>query len=168
MVAAKLCHRFHHAALKGRGVKMFSFKAKMASLFKREFPIVSGFVLLSIMISCDTSSAINVTPEDVLQKTYLSEVNQLAPNAYVHFRNGVVLVESGMFVLPVRDLEIPIGGSSFILERSYNNKASSKGMFGVGWKFNFGMRLEGRGEHILIVEPGAGLSFSGKCQTAST
>jgi len=147
---------------------MLRFTAKMRSPFKREFPIITGFLLCSILISCQTVLAINLTPRDIVQNTYLSEVNELSPNAYIHFKNGVVLVESGMFVLPVRDLGIPIGGSSFILERSYNNKASSKGMFGVGWKFNFGMRLEGRGEHILIVEPGAGLSFSGKCQTAST
>lgn len=78
---------------------------------------------------------------------------------YIHFRNGAVLIDSGAFILPVRDLEIPIGGSSFVIERSFSNTPSSRGIFGVGWTFNFGMRLEEKGEQILVIEPGAGATL---------
>lgn len=126
---------------------------------RRDLPCIATFVLLALFVSFQAAFAIDLTPLDIAQKTYLSEVNRLAANAYIHFRNGAVLFESGAFVLPVRDLEIPIGGSSFVLERSFSNIPSSMGIFGVGWTFNFGMRLEERREQILVIEPGAGATL---------
>lgn len=138
---------------------MIRFGCPAVTGYLRRDLLIASFVLSILFVSFHAAFAIDLTPLDIAQKTYLSEVNRLAANAYIHFRNGAVLIESGAFILPVRDLEIPIGGSSFVLERSFSNTPSSRGIFGVGWTFNFWMRLEERGEQVLVIEPGAGATL---------
>ena len=113
-------------------------------------------LFFSILHSNSPIFAYNITPVDITQKNYLSEIRQLSPNAYIHSRKGFVLIDSGIFVLPVRDMVIPIGNASFIFERTYNSNVVSEGVFGKGWKFNYGLRIEEMVPDILLTEPGGG------------
>lgn len=74
------------------------------------------------------------TPEKVLQRAWLAERDELAPNVYVHSpERGFVQTGRGNYCLPVTDLVIPTDTTELRIERLYSSDSRFQGRFGLGW-----------------------------------
>jgi len=91
--------------------------------------------IFSLLFLSNYGFAIETNPSRCLGKS--SDFDRF----YVHHAPDPVNARTGNFYFPVQDLHLPCFGLSLEVFRAYNSFSKANGLLGVGWTFNYDLKI---------------------------
>lgn len=109
-----------------------------------------AFLFLGYKVTSNTYNKRGLVDQKAYAEKYLGR-SIPGEKFHSHYPPDPVNVRTGNFYLPIQDLYLPCFGFPIEVFRAYNSFSSQNGPFGIGWTFNYDLRITIGTSNILKV-----------------